>query len=54
MGTKNIRQFTVHENLIRSSSKFFDKVLDEGRKEAIDGVVKLSVDIPGTFQLYVH
>lgn len=48
------KAFSVHENLIRASSIFFDKALSGNWKESHERVIKLPEDEPEVFAIYVH
>ena len=53
-GTDNPVDFNVHEEVIRSSSNFFDKAMSAAWKEAKEGVVSLPEDEPEIFKLYLQ
>ncbi|KAH7184112.1 hypothetical protein BKA60DRAFT_644336 [Fusarium oxysporum] len=46
--------FSVHENLICSSSDFFKKAVKGGWKESEDRLVRLESDDPDVFSIYLH
>ncbi|KAK5989880.1 hypothetical protein PT974_08142 [Cladobotryum mycophilum] len=46
--------FSVHENLVCASSRFFKKALSGDWKEAEDGRVRLEGDSPDVFEIYLH
>lgn len=46
--------FSVHENLIRTSSPFFDKALTGAWRESSQRTIQLPEDEPKIFAIYVH
>ena len=54
VGPESPIPFSVHENLIRASSDFFDKAMSHDWKESEERSVSLPEEDPKTFQLYLH
>ncbi|XHF97178.1 hypothetical protein AWENTII_000779 [Aspergillus wentii] len=46
--------FSVHENLVRTSSRFFDKAMAGKWRESLQRTVKLPDEEPNIFTLYLH
>jgi hypothetical protein len=46
------RDFCIHEALLTARSKFFEKAMGKGWKEAEEKLVKLPDDDPDIFALY--
>ncbi|KAI9928693.1 hypothetical protein MW887_001910 [Aspergillus wentii] len=54
-GNKNQQEpFSVHENLVRTSSRFFDKAMAGKWRESLQRTVKLPDEEPNIFTLYLH
>lgn len=48
------KYFTVHEELVRASSPFFEAALGRDWQEAAERIVNLPDDRPAIFQLYIQ
>ncbi|KAF2427729.1 hypothetical protein EJ08DRAFT_699467 [Tothia fuscella] len=54
VGPEPATRFVVHEELVKSTSSFFQKALTNGWKEAQERCVKLPLQEPQHFHVYVH